>query len=519
MQVAWEAIRRDREILEVPEGELPSYTTVRLFLNAIPPAVQTLALNGYSAYRERMAPYVSRGYEDVASNEIWVSDHMIHDVECANHCFEGAPIDTPVRIRFTALIDFRSRMVVGASWCWEGSSRSITSALRQAVTLHGPAAVLYCDNGKDYLKVAKGAMPAALRSEIEPANWYAEELANLESLGVLARLGIAVQHCIVRHPQSKHIERFFGFVHERFDKLWPTYTGGSPAQRPDATSEAMMQHRKLLRMGRGHESLHPRASEFIIAGLAWLNWFNTEHKHSGQGMDGRTPREVFEACRGEARPAPEPRDLALLLLERERRWVRECAVTLNKRRYMGGDEPARAIMHELNECEVMIAYDPLYLEDAAILDLNGNLLTFAKAERLLPHSPAANQAIAHSMRERRHMEKATAGLIRGIGEAARANGAMSELEHLAKKTALGADILTPRRPRLQPSTAVAPPTACEIASRVLHIEDDCTSCKELPAAVGDLTTPRRPRFTLGAKSEAAPPSPQEAARLLMEGDD
>ena len=53
-------------------------------------------------------------------------------------------------------------------------------------------------------------MPAAVRNHLEPAEWYRLELRQLEELGVLARLGMAVQHCIVRHPQSKHVERFFG---------------------------------------------------------------------------------------------------------------------------------------------------------------------------------------------------------------------------------------------------------------------------------------------------------------------
>ena len=477
-RLAYEAIVRDREICAVPEDALPSYTTVRKFLQAIPPAVQALARSGYREYRERMAPYIRRGYVDVPANDIWVSDHMIHDVECANDCFFDAPAGTPVRIRFTALIDFRSRMVVGASWAWEGSSRSITTALRHAVMQHGPAAQLYCDNGKDYLKVAKGAMPAYLRSEIEPAEWYAKEIQQLQDLGVLARLGMAVTHCIVRHPQSKHIERFFGFVHERFDKGFPTYTGGSPATRPDITEEAMMHHRKLLRMGRGNESLHPRASQFIQAALAWLAWFNAEHKHTGEGMDGRTPAEVFAEYRGEERQRPEPRDLALMLLEREQRRVRECAITLNKRRYIGCDETARRILHELNECDVVIAYDPLALEDAAILDRSGNLLTFAQAERLLQQSPEANTAIAESMAERRRMEKETAGLIVGIRDAARDMGAVSEVEHLARRAAQSnvlpmavGDFLTQRKPRIRPDdTAVAPPSPAEAARMLMEDE-------------------------------------------------
>ena len=243
---AYEAILRDRETLQIPENEeLPSLTPrYALGSNAIPPVYQTLAREGRRAYRERMAPYVSRDHDSAAANEIWVSDHMIHDVEVQNDCFNDAPMGTPIRLRFTALLDWHSRYLVGWSWAWEGSSRSIATALRHAVLEHGPAAMLYCDNGKDYLKVAKGAMPGYLRSEIEPADWYADELRRIEDLGVIARLHMAVQHCIVRHPQSKHVERFFRTLHERFDKKFPTYTGGSPATRPDFTADAMAHHRR-----------------------------------------------------------------------------------------------------------------------------------------------------------------------------------------------------------------------------------------------------------------------------------
>ena len=50
-------------------------------------------------------------------------------------------------------------MFLGYSWCSEGSSHSITSALRRGVERYGPPESIYVDNGKDYLKVAKGAMP------------------------------------------------------------------------------------------------------------------------------------------------------------------------------------------------------------------------------------------------------------------------------------------------------------------------------------------------------------------------
>jgi DNA-binding transcriptional ArsR family regulator len=472
---AYEAIVRDRENLGIPPEKLPSYHTVRRWLQSIPPIYVTLARQGRRAYRENMAPYISRDHDSAASNEIWVSDHMIHDVEVQNDCFAEAPIGTPIRLRFTALLDWHSRYLVGWSWAWEGSSRSIATALRNAVMRHGPAASLYCDNGKDYLKVAKGAVPAYLRSEMEPTDWWQQELVRIEELGVLARLGMAVTHCIVRHPQSKHVERFFRTLHERLDKKFPTYTGGSPATRPDFTADAMAQHRKLLRIGRPEQSLHPRASAFMAMSTAWIEEYQ-ERKHRGQAMRGRSPQQVFEEDRrADSRPVPQAQDLALLLMDRDRRWVRECSVTLNKRRYIGADEIGRTVMHELNECEVLIAYDPLDLDAAAILDLNGRLLTMAKAENLLPQSSDANDAIAESMAERRRLEKQTAQTIMAIGDAARANGAITEVEHLARRAqvlqmAVG-DHITQRRMHVRPDDRAVAPLSPDDAARVLLEEE------------------------------------------------
>ena len=200
---------------------------------------------------------------------------------------------------------------------------------------------------------------------------------------MLARLGMSVQHCIVRHPQSKHVERFFGTLHERFDKKFPTYTGGTPDRRPEFTADAAAAHGKLLRMGQATRSKLPPASMVMAMCMVWIEEYH-QRPHSGKGMNGRSPAQVFaEEQSGTTRATPQPQDLALLLLERERRSVRECSIVLNKRRYIGGDEIGQRIMHDLNECEVIVAYDPLDLGEAAILDLDGHLLTFAKTEKFL----------------------------------------------------------------------------------------------------------------------------------------
>jgi putative transposase len=470
VRCSWEALVRDAARLGIPDDDLPSYETVRVALQSIPPSWAMLAREGKKKYREQCAPYVSRAYSE-ASNLVWVSDHCIFDVEVTNDCIQEQPFGAPIRLRLTAILDFRSRYVVGYSFAWEGSSRSIGTALRHAILEHGPCELFYCDNGKDYLKVAKGAAPGYLReSGLAPENWYDQELTNLDQLGILARCNIAVTHCIVRHPQSKHVERFFRTMHERFDRKWWTYTGGSPDRRPDLTEAAMAEHRKLLRHGEVDRSQHPRATMFMAAFQNWLNEYHN-NEHRGRGMDGRTPVQVFAEERNPNQRGTPPEDeLATTLLARETRVVQECAIRLGKRRYVHFDAKSLEIMHRLNRTEVVVGYDENDPDAVVILDGDGTLLTWLKAETFLPQSSSAGPAIAASMQERRHLEKQTRTTLRSITLGARTSGAKSEVEHLVQNTPWQLpiavnDFITHSKPANRPDlNAKAPPTATEIAA-------------------------------------------------------
>jgi len=480
--VAYEAIVRDAAMIDVPRRELPSYETVRAFLRSAPPSLVTYAREGRKAYQDRMSPYLKRGFTDAYANQVYVGDQMIHDVEAWNDCFAEAEWGDPIRIRLDAMLDYRSRLFVGATFCWEGSSRSIAATMRRAIAKYGPPEIWYVDNGLPYKKCAKGALPGYLmESPLAPQGWRKAEIESIEATGFLARLGIATQHCLPFHPQAKCIERAFKTVHERFDKCWPTYTSGSPFTRPDATSEAMMCHRKLLKKGQLSKSGHPPASAVISACLAWMEEY-ADTPHDGEGMDGGTPRQVFEAnLNPRQKPAPEPAVLALLMAEHERRNVRECAITLQKRRYIPADQDGWATLHGLNEMEVLVAYDPADLDEVAALDLDGHFLASLKREELVrfaPGDPQTQEQIAESMAQRRHLEKATRDTLTTISLVARSNGAQSPLESLASRLQLPADttlsdVVTTRPRKFTAIEApTAPPTPAEAARIFLRRSQD-----------------------------------------------
>lgn len=467
------------------DNDLPSRETVRVFLQqSISPAMKALARQGQRAYRERMAPYLKRGYSDIYANQVWVGDHAIQDVEIQNDVFEEVPIGTPGRLRCSAFIDYRSRKA-WATWAWEGSSRSIAATLVRGMLEVGPPEHIYVDNGKDYKKVAKGAQAGSelLDDEKAPADWWQAEYDSIEHKGLLARLGIAVTHCIPRHPQSKHVERFFRTLHMRFDAAHSTYTSGSPFTRPEATEAAMMHHRWLLRKGRVAESAHPLASRFILACLGWIDEYNNT-PHTGEGMDGRTPNQVFEEERNpNQKPAPDVKDLALLMCDFQRRKVAECAVRLQNYRYTprAEDRMAWAAMHEANETEVLVGYNSPDPEFAVALTLDGRFLAWLEAEPLVKFAPwdaTTQKQIGESMEIRRGLEKATKTTLRAIAGAARANGARSAEEMLYDRLQIPANagpVITQRKPELSnsrsKSTTVPKPMTPAAVARMLLEEE------------------------------------------------
>lgn len=387
VQVAWEQVcERAARMAVAP----PAYETVRSFLrnpNEVSPSMLTYGRMGKKQYEARFAPYMRRGYTEPA-NSIWVSDHMLHDALCRNDIF-GARDGKHIRLQMTTILDYRARYVVGVSWCENGSSHSIKRALLRAFTNYGLPDQFYCDNGKDYRKVARNARPRDFELMADGARACVAEASTL-STSLMQRLGIPVTFCLPYHPQSKHIERYHRTVHERFDKSFITYTAGATHLRPDAATAALAQHGKLLQMGRAAESQLPLASEFMQMCEAWIeSWYHQRPQPDSEGMDGRSPAEVFAAERRmPERPCPAAAELATLLCERAVRKVSNCAVEIAGMRLApdAGDHLANFHMHERNGRRVTVAYDPLDPLFAAVLDDDLHYVCRLQAEELMAFS-------------------------------------------------------------------------------------------------------------------------------------
>jgi len=400
-----EALSREWGRLYNHGSSAPSYNTVRAYLTSLPMPVTTLAREGGRAFDEKCAPYLLRKIEDVPVLQVLVGDHGKHDVWVWNDGFFPAT-DPNIAVRpwLTAWMDMRSRKVWGV-WCLTPSSYTATSALR-LVLADGVPEQVYIDNGKDYQSIGK----------ID----YAPETS-----GVLARLGIRAQYCLPRHPQSKLIESWFATVRKRFDALWsPFYCGSSPQRRPEECDLALREHQKF-KAGKARSTPLPRAAEFVAIARHWVaEEFNANYRaHTGRGMDGQTPNEVFEAlCAPERRTLTDPAVLDLLLWDRKERVVSEGgAIELYRQRYQPADAQSAANLTLSIGRKVQVACDPLDLGRAVVFSIDGTVapagmpLARIEAQELVAHGPIAQEQVKQSMRERRFVKRTIKEYVANIG--------------------------------------------------------------------------------------------------------
>jgi transposase InsO family protein len=419
IRLVYEALRRDWQSLETKGTRPPSYATVRSYLNQLPKPLVILSREGKRQFKERCEPYLLTDFESLIPNQIWVSDHGQHDVWVRNDVFSGVSANTAIRPWLTAVVDMRSRKIVGTAWSATPSSQTISSALRVAIENFGIPQSLVIDNGKDYEKIG--------RIDFSP-----------ECSGVLVRLGIQPHYCLPGHPQSKLIESWFGTVRKRFDGLWPSYCGASPTARPEPCTDVLKEHQAFLK-GKRKSSLLPLASAFIATARQWIEEYNSQHPHTGPGMNGRTPDEVFTELLppGQRRLVECPELLYALFWDRQRRKVSEGGcVQLYGERYEPADGESLAKLFLEIERDVIVACDPANLGEAIALDLDGRFLGRLRAQKLIARGPLSHEDIRASMRIRRTARKAISDYVQGLSRIRGRAGDYSEITHLQNQAGI-----------------------------------------------------------------------------------
>jgi len=184
--------------------------------------------------------------------------------------------------------------------------------------------------------------------------------------GVLHDCGTQAHFCIPYRGQSKPIERAFRTDIELFEKRMETYVGSNTATRPD---EAKLYWGKIN--GRDKIEVTLTLEEVRWRYAEYVEWYNNEWHHTGQGMDGKTPAQVFEANRI---PRKEITDemRRYIFTRREKRIVRRQGVTIDgieyynpqMVQYIGSEVEVRRDINKIGIVSLYSLPDRTYLFEA-----------------------------------------------------------------------------------------------------------------------------------------------------------
>lgn len=188
-------------------------------------------------YRKKHASYIQQDSEHYATARCWVGDHSQLDLFC---WYKGKKI----RPWITAWQDWRTRKIVGYELCASPSSATILKAfskgMRDESNFGGPSEV-FVDNGKDYTAWTFTGMTKKERHELKKG--YIDEP---EFKGLYGGLKIQVHFSLPHNPTGKpRMERWFGTMHDQFDRTFPTYCGNKPEERPESLKKILQDERNI----------------------------------------------------------------------------------------------------------------------------------------------------------------------------------------------------------------------------------------------------------------------------------
>jgi transposase InsO family protein len=331
-----------------------NYTIINRYIrNEIPNAVKVFYRMGEKAYHDRFDSYIERDYTLFKAMEWGCGDHHIFDFVIMH---EGRIF----RPWLTAFIDMRSRKITGWHIDVVPNTLTIMRAFSMSVETCGLFGNLLIDNGKDF-KSEWFAGSAWKERRTRPER---ETLDLIE--GVLHDCGTKAHFATPYRGQSKPIERFFRTVIELFSKQQEFYVGSNTATRPDEAKLywGRINGRDRIEVTYTLEQLREDFGNFAT-------WFNSCWQHSGQGMDGKTPDDVFSANLEVKREMPEAMRKYVFAI-REKRIVQRNGITIDGidyyneqlARFTGQRVEVRRDINDVGKVAVFSLPDCVYQFDA-----------------------------------------------------------------------------------------------------------------------------------------------------------
>lgn len=364
-------IRRARKLAVEKGWQIPSYDTVKAKADAVPHDEKVFLREGPRAL-ETLYPAQKRLFT-MNLHDIWCADGHKADVFVID---ETGEIFRPMVM---AWMELRSRTILGYAVAKSETSDLVRRALHQAITRSNavPREALL-DNGRAFAsKEITGGVP----------NRYRFNVNEDDPLGALPLLGIGVIWATPGRGQVKPIEPFWRHLTEmakrrEFEKA---YCGNTPDAKPENFDQ-----KNAVPLAVFKRVLDETMADYHVM------------EHSGNGMNGKTPLQVYEELRQSTSiRQPTTAQIRICLLTAEatklkgeegsiqiggnRYWSPQVGELNRKRTYTVRQNPEDArepVMLYLNEvfiCEVPLFGDADFRDRAAGKEHNSNRRKWMKS--------------------------------------------------------------------------------------------------------------------------------------------
>lgn len=269
-------LQEARDLATVNGWVIPGDDAVRSRLAKEPKWGDTLGRKGSKAL-ERSYPAIKKDYSTLALHELWESDGRRSDVFCI------WPDGTIARPFIIIWREVRSRLVLGVKGFFNPSAAGVLASFGMALERAGTA--------PDFAKIDNGREYAAKSVTGGQVNRYRFKVLVGEQPGVMTHTGTLAEWSPPGRGQDKPIESWWNFVANRCDKS-PEFEGAYCGRNSVAKPENFNRKKAIP------------IAVYAAKLAAVLEYFNNRHRHSGSGMNGRTPMEVYTELSLQTRRKP-----------------------------------------------------------------------------------------------------------------------------------------------------------------------------------------------------------------------
>jgi hypothetical protein len=244
-------------------------------------------------------------------------------------------------------------MFVGWILAEHANSDTILGGFKEAAVTWGLPREITIDNGRDYRAT-------------NPRRRKWDEFDDGRLGNVWLHLGLTVHRALPFQPWAKPIESLFRVLKE-FDRLWPSFRGGSALERP-ADSERI----------KANPELAPTLDELREYLALYLATYHSSPR-TGRGTDGLTPSLIMERSQAERRQIDAATlDLLCCRLDGPR-VLRRDGIDYQGLRFRVLDE---RVALQWQGRELWLRIDPEFADTLYLSDKTGRLLALAVAERI-----------------------------------------------------------------------------------------------------------------------------------------